>query len=226
MDKKMQVGTKLKTGSERRGRGRPREFDEGEVLASVLSVFWQKGYSGASLPDLSEAAGVTRPSLYAALGDKLSMYLRALDVFKKGLQEQLKASLNPSRTLAEGLLSFYLAAIDMYLSGGRQPRGCLVFCTAPADAMEEPAIRTALLETLKILDAGFEERFRIATKAGEVRAHTDVRQAAAMASAVLHSLALRARTGQKREGLTAFAAAATSMLVGACVRDSAGRGER
>ena len=208
----MQVGTKIKSVPQRRRRGRPREFDEGDVLASVLGVFWQKGYSGATLPELSKAAGVTRPSLYTALGDKLSMYLKALEFFERGLKHQLEASLDPSRPLLEGLRDFYSAAIDMYLSGGRHPKGCLVLCTAPAEAVEEPAVRTALLRTMKILDAGFAQRFRTAQEKGEVGTDTDVQQASAMASAILHSLALRARTGQKGETLLEFATAATSML--------------
>lgn len=209
----MQVGTKLKAESPRRGRGRPREFDEDKVLASVLDVFWQKGYSGTTLPDLAEAAGVTRPSLYTALGDKLSMYLRSLEYYNGQLQQQMAASLDPARPLAEGLLHFYTAAINLYLSGGKQPRGCLAFCTALVEVVEEPAIKAALSETLKILDAGFEARFREAQQAGHSQASTEAGHAAAMASAVLHSLALRARTGQKRASLQAFAAAATSMLL-------------
>ncbi|MGZ3239609.1 MAG: TetR/AcrR family transcriptional regulator, partial [Burkholderiaceae bacterium] len=59
-------------------RGRPRNFDENAVLDSALEVFWGHGFQGASLAELTEAMGLSKPSLYAAFGDKESLYLKAL----------------------------------------------------------------------------------------------------------------------------------------------------
>jgi AcrR family transcriptional regulator len=63
-------------------RGRPREFDVVEALAAALRVFWEKGYEGASLTDLTDAMGVTRPSLYAAFGNKEALFKQALDLYE------------------------------------------------------------------------------------------------------------------------------------------------
>src|SRR3546814_17594605 len=62
-------------------KGRPREFDVGDALAAALRVFWSKGYEGASLTDLTEAMGITRPSLYAAFGNKEAIFRKALDIY-------------------------------------------------------------------------------------------------------------------------------------------------
>ena len=62
-------------------RGRPRKFDKDAVLQLIVNVFWEKGYSGTSLDDLAVATSLSRPSLYAAYGNKLSMYLAALEMF-------------------------------------------------------------------------------------------------------------------------------------------------
>ncbi|MCJ2185496.1 TetR/AcrR family transcriptional regulator [Novosphingobium beihaiensis] len=59
--------------------GRPRNFDYGEALVQAMSVFWTKGYDGASLRDLTQAMGITGPSLYAAFGDKRELYLKTID---------------------------------------------------------------------------------------------------------------------------------------------------
>src|SRR5580698_9426758 len=58
--------------------GRHREFDVEKVLDAVLSVFWRKGYEGTSYADLTEAAGVERPALYAAFGNKEALFRQAL----------------------------------------------------------------------------------------------------------------------------------------------------
>ena len=64
-------------------RGRPREFDVDQALASALRVFWTRGYDGASLSDLTEAMGITKPSLYAAFGNKESLFKKALDLYER-----------------------------------------------------------------------------------------------------------------------------------------------
>src|SRR5262249_17102093 len=62
-----------------KGRGRPRAYDPETALQTAIEAFWQAGYSGTSLDDLSAATGMNRPSLYGAFGDKRALYLKALD---------------------------------------------------------------------------------------------------------------------------------------------------
>ncbi len=64
--------------------GRPRAFDLEQALDSALKVFWRKGYEGASLPDLTKAMGINRPSLYAAFGNKEELFRKALDRYSEG----------------------------------------------------------------------------------------------------------------------------------------------
>ena len=64
-------------------KGRPREYDETEVLEKAMLVFWQKGYRGTSLDDLTNAMQINRPSLYAAFCDKETLFLRAVDHYRE-----------------------------------------------------------------------------------------------------------------------------------------------
>jgi len=72
-------------------RGRPREFDENQALQAALDVFWRKGYEGASCEELLSAMGLNSGSMYAAFGDKQTLYDKAFDlycdtVFSKGME--------------------------------------------------------------------------------------------------------------------------------------------
>ena len=77
------TGMKSKTAP-KRGRGRPRTFDTEQALGRAMNVFWRKGYAGASLPDLTRAMGINRPSLYAAFGNKASLFRKVLDRYADG----------------------------------------------------------------------------------------------------------------------------------------------
>src|SRR5437667_4349935 len=75
-------------------RGRPRAFDIDKALDRALKVFWRKGYEGASLPDLTKAMGINRPSLYAAFGNKEAFFRKALARYIEGPAAYVREALN------------------------------------------------------------------------------------------------------------------------------------
>src|SRR5436190_2124683 len=105
-------------------RGRPREFDIDEALDRALAVFWRNGYEGTSLPDLTEAMGINRPSLYAAFGNKEELFRRVLDRYAEGPAACARAALNEptARAVAERLLR---ETVDL-LTDAHGPRKCLL----------------------------------------------------------------------------------------------------
>ncbi len=64
--------------------GRPRNFEVEEALENAMLVFWEKGYDGASLTDLTEAMNMSRPSMYSIFGNKEELFYKALDRYAKG----------------------------------------------------------------------------------------------------------------------------------------------
>ena len=97
-------------------RGRPREFDTDVALAEALRLFWQKGYEGTSLTDLTDAMGIPRPSLYAAFGNKETLFRRALDLYEKDKLAYIGEAVEAptARAVAETLL---LGSVDVATAG-------------------------------------------------------------------------------------------------------------
>lgn len=200
-------------------RGRPRAYDPDVALQQALDAFWSKGYAATSLDDIAAATGMNRPSLYAAFGDKRALYLKALDWYWRQGNALMAAALAPDRPLAQGLMQVYGSALDLYFSGGGRPRGCFGIGTATSEAVEDPAIRNTFADGLRALDAGLKARFLAARDACELPADADPTALAFLASATLHSIALRARAGTPRVELEALARAAVATI---CGRPAAG----
>lgn len=193
-------------------RGRPRAYDPEKALTRAMETFWTAGFTGTSLDGLAAATGMNRPSLYAAFGDKKSIYLKSLDLYAESLREALRGIVLSDMPLADALVAFYQGGIDLYLSGDDGPRGCFISCTAPAEAMVDEEIKAALGATLTEIDRGLERLYAKAKKRGEISEDADEAALARLAGAVLHSIALRARAGEPRAGLEAIARQAAKTI--------------
>jgi len=190
--------------------GRPRQFNETEVKEAILQTFWKKGYAAASLDDISEASGLVRPSLYGAFGSKADMYLMSIDTFLDHLGAA-RVALIGGRTVQEALERFYARVLDVYLGNKTTEQlGCFLVGTALAEAPDNSQIRTALRERLERLTETLKTTFE--KKAPHAKAG-DIRFAAEQAAATMHSLGVRARAGESRKSLHAFARR-SALLIG------------
>jgi AcrR family transcriptional regulator len=197
----------------KRPRGRPRAYDPEHALMRATDAFWQAGFSGTSLDDLSTATSMNRPSLYGAFGDKRAMYLATIDRYvTKGFDGMVQA-LDFKLPLAEGLRRVYYGALSIYLPEKEAPRGCFLIGTAATEAVRDREIQSRLCDGLRQFDSAFEARFRHAIASGEIGDVDPVAQSR-LASAVLHTLAIRSRAGDSRAALKATADAAIEMLSG------------
>ena len=194
-------------------RGRPPSYDRDLALAAIRDVFWDRGFSAASLDDIAAAAGMNRPSLYGAFGDKREMYLAALRTFSAELGREMQKALE-APTLREALEAFYVRAIQEYVSGKAGPRGCLVICTAVTEATGNATIRSALAAMLAELDSIVAVRIAKAQAEGDRCAGGQPKALARLATSVLHSVAVRARAGARRSELLTIARAAVGFIVG------------
>ena len=194
-------------------RGRPRSFDEGEVLERALEAFWTRGFDATSLDDLTAATGLARPSLFAAFGNKEAIYVRAIQRYGDRMRATFEASFTEQAPLDQAFERFFMASIDMYCTGEDGQRGCFGFCTAPAAAVGHPAIRQALAGAIESTDARFEAELRRAQTRGQLSPAADTQRLARTASAMLHSIAVRARSGAARGELRLIATQAVEDML-------------
>ena len=179
-------------------RGRPRKFDETEVLEAALNVFWLKGYDAASLDDLAKAMGMNRPSIYRAFGDKEAIFLKTMEVFAQKLEMGFGLTMVGDDDIRTRLKAFLSMALDVY-TGGDMAKGCLIMSTAITAAPENPKIRELLLSIIRFIDEKMAEAFVQAEALGQLDCGSiSASSRSALAQSVLHSLALRARAGDDK----------------------------
>ncbi|MEO0444508.1 MAG: TetR/AcrR family transcriptional regulator [Verrucomicrobiota bacterium] len=197
----------------KKARGRPRAYDPVRALGAALEAFRVHGYSGTSLDQLSEVTRMSRPSLYAAFGNKKTIYRLALAQYHKEVRRRLGAELFAGRGLREDLLAFFEAACAEYESPVHGKVGCSVICTATTEALQDEDIRQDLSMMLNRIDAGLNRRFRQAKR--EEFPDLNPKACALVTAAALHSLAIRVRAAQSGFEVSAFPQAAVDLVVNA-----------
>jgi AcrR family transcriptional regulator len=201
-------------------RGRPPAYDAEAALKRATETFWKTGYSGTSLDSIAAATGMNPPSLYAAFGNKHAIYLEALAHYWEISLAATREALAQDRPLAEALMLAYEAALSIYFSGKGNARGCFVVGTAVTEAVEDAAIRNSIAAGTRLIDADFEARFRLAQERGELKPDCDPAALAILASATLHTIAIRARSGARRAELREVARKAVGVICGCRVEVS------
>ena len=195
-------------------RGRPRAYDPQTALLRATDAFWRNGYAGTSLDDIAAATGMNRPSLYAAFGDKQRLYLQALTNYWHLRFVEIRAALAGDQPLEAALLGVYEAALSLYFSGYERPRGCFVIGTAVTEAVEDTEIRNSLAAGIQAFDDDFAARFRRGQEQGELKSQADPTALAVLATATMHTIAIRARAGIPRSDLLELARKAVRVICG------------
>lgn len=181
------------------GKGRPREFDIDEALTAALRVFWRRGYESASLSELTEAMGITKPSLYAAFGNKEALFRKALDLYEREklgyVAEALQAP--TARGVAERLLR---GGLEMSTSTC-DPKGCLGVISSVACGIDSEAIKDEVARRRASSQAALIARFQQAEQDGDLPDGMAPAALAQYLSAVMQGLALQAGAGAPTQDL-------------------------
>jgi AcrR family transcriptional regulator len=147
-------------------KGRPREFCTEMALAAALKVFWRRGYEGASMAELTAEMGITKPSLYAAFGNKEALFHKALDLYEREKLAYVGAALEAptARGVAERLLQ---GALAMQMSPC-DPKGCLGIISSVACGVEAESIKADVVKRRASSEGALIRRFEQAKQDGDL----------------------------------------------------------
>jgi AcrR family transcriptional regulator len=179
-------------------KGRPREFCVDDALTKALGIFWSKGFEGASMADLTEAMGITKPSLYAAFGNKESLFHKALDLYESEKLAYTRAALE--QPTARAVAAYMLRGAVEAQTSGCDPKGCLGVIAAAgcsgAESIKEDVMKRRASSQAALLD-----RFRQAQREGDLPDHVEPEALAQYLYAILQGMAVQAGSGATRADL-------------------------
>ena len=174
-------------------RGRPREFDPDKALAAALEIFWRRGYEGASLAELTEAMGITKPSLYACFGNKESLFRKALDLYERDKLCYVKTALEAPT--AKGVAERLLRGAVALQCGSKDPKGCLGVISSVANTTHAECIREEVLARRASSERALVERFERARDDGDLAPGIDPAALAGCLTTFMQGLAVQASAG-------------------------------
>jgi len=176
--------------------GRPRAFDEVEALDAAMRVFWDKGYEGTSLDDLTAAMNINRSSLYSTFGDKEALFRRVMERYSDGPLSFLLESLElpTARAVVEALLK---SAVN-FLADPAHPRGCLSLQGGLACGSGAESVKRAMIDWRNGGLARVQKRMQRARDEGDLPPDVDPKDFARYISIVLNGLGVQSANGASR----------------------------
>ena len=177
-------------------RGRPRSFDKAEALEKAMHIFWRDGYGDASLADLCSAMGLTKPSLYAAYGNKEALFLSALDRY---MDDCIRPAIEPllfADTARDGIRTLLRDSVNA-LCDGETPLGCMIANSVGYTSLTEtpPPVSAAILAASKETPNAIRARLIAANVSGDIDAKVTYFET------LIAGLSTLARQGMSRDTL-------------------------
>jgi AcrR family transcriptional regulator len=179
--------------------GRPRGFDADAALERAMVVFWEQGYEGASLADLTSAMGITKTSMYAAFGNKEDLFRKALERYEEGPAAYVERALRQP-TAREVATAFLAGSVGASTRPGC-PAGCLGVQGSLAAGEAGRAARDTLAAWRDKGRLHLRDRFRQAVDEGDLPPETDPGLLARYLMTVANGIAVQAAGGAERDEL-------------------------
>ncbi|MFE2502102.1 TetR/AcrR family transcriptional regulator [Streptomyces rubiginosohelvolus] len=200
-------------------RGRPRAFDRTVALRSAMEVFWELGYEGTKLTDLTGAMNINSASLYNTFGSKEQLFREAVALYGSTTGSATARALREEPTARAAVEAMLRGNIDIFADTGT-PSGCMIVLAAANCAHQNRGVADHLAGHRRRTVAELEDRLQRAISEGELAPGTDIRSVADFYATLLYGLSIEARDGVPVERLRSTVDRAVG-LWGALVRQAA-----
>jgi AcrR family transcriptional regulator len=211
-----------------RRRGRPPTFDRSEVLARAAEAFWQLGYEGASIADLTEAMGITPQSLYAAFSSKADLYKEALEQYQQTVGAFTARALTEEGNAVDAFVRLLRESAHEFCRIGR-PHGCMISTAILACASENRSVADHVAGLRSATLAMLRDRIERGIAEGHLRPDTDAAALARYVGAIIQGMSVQARDGASEGELLSLAELASAEVIShrqaRSLRSSSGRGQ-
>lgn len=175
--------------------GRPRSFDTDKALLTAINIFWEKGYDGTSIRDLTEAMGINSPSLYSFFGDKENLYIQAIKRYVSNKDCPPLDAFKAEENIEKAVKQFLLASIKNSTDSPNGRKGCFmtncVSGTTESIKMSQELLQQAIL----VADKKIAERFDREKKRGTLPLDFPSEKRAKLLFDIRQGYILRARAG-------------------------------
>ena len=192
-------------------RGRPRTFDRELALRRAIELFWEQGYEGTSIADLTQAMGIAAPSLYAAFGSKEDLFREAVERYAVDSPTDRALAREPTALAAVAAMLHDNA--DDYADPAT-PLGCMLVLGAPVGTPARSGVRELLARERRTALDRLQARLDQGIAEGDVPPGTDTATLARFYSTVLDGMSIKARDGASGAELHAVADAALAAWEG------------
>lgn len=177
---------------------RPREFDENEALDAALDCFWGRGYEATSIRDLTEAMGISTPSIYNAFGDKRQLYVEALEHYCRTKTHPLIERIEDQHTGIGAIVAFYTEIVDRSVED-RARRGCFLINSAIDVAPHDKMMGKVVAAHLDAVRGFLRRQLHAAHASGEIELAAAPTGTADHLLSVLLGLRVLARSRPERD---------------------------
>lgn len=175
--------------------GRPPGFDRTKVIQAVERQFRRTGYAGTSVDDIAKAGGLGRGSLYAAFGDKSTLYLQTLSAYCERNETAWAAVLEgPDETALERLHT-YLMKSARFVHDDPDRLGCMVTGFVVEGVDHDPQANARVRQALRRIEGSLTECVQAAQRHGDLDPEADASEISQLLMATNRGMEVLARAG-------------------------------